>query len=347
MGNAVSIVQAHLPLGQGPWKTFDPFLFCVHHCDDYPEGDDEMGPKASLKGRTIGSDFSARNGWSMYHGQKVPGFPQHPHRGFETISIIRKGLLDHSDSLGATARIGAGDVQWMTAGAGIVHAEMFPLVHRNQKNPTDFFQLWLNLPAAKKMVSPQFKMFWSEEVPKWVHHDKEGRESIVTVVAGTINGITPPSPPIDSWAAMTQSDVAIWMIDLSAEAKLTLPTQPKGTKRVIYHVDGGQVDLGGTRLEPQHGALMQEGHAHPISAGQSASVLLVLQARPIGEPIVQHGPFVMNHPTEIRQAIYDYQRTGFGGWPWRGSAPTHDRDKGRFARFADGQEIVPNSIKKE
>ena len=170
-----SLVLRHLPLGRGPWKTFEPFLFCVHHCDHYPAGNQQMAPQESLAGRNIGSDFSGLNGWSMYHGNQIPGFPQHPHRGFETISIIRQGIIDHSDSLGATARIGAGDVQWMTAGSGIVHAEMFPLVHQDQKNPTDFFQLWLNLPAVNKMAPPQFKMFWNEEIPRATYTDQKAQ----------------------------------------------------------------------------------------------------------------------------------------------------------------------------
>ena len=93
------------PLGQQR-PTLDPFLFCAHHDDAYPAANADMSPKASLAGRDIGQDFSRKDGWSMYHGQSVPGFPAHPHRGFETVTIVRKGLIDHSDSLGATARFG-------------------------------------------------------------------------------------------------------------------------------------------------------------------------------------------------------------------------------------------------
>ena len=134
------------PLGM-PWRTLDPFLFCVHHRDEYPAGTPDLAPQASLRGRNIGSDFSGLDGWSMYHGTHVPGFPQHPHRGFETISFVRRGYMDHADSLGASARFGAGDVQWMTAGAGIVHSEMFPLLESEAPNPVELFQIWINLPA--------------------------------------------------------------------------------------------------------------------------------------------------------------------------------------------------------
>ena len=115
----------------GPWPTSDPFLFCVHHKDNYPIANDNLGPKDNLFGRNIGNDFSDMDGWSMYHGTAVPGFPRHPHRGFETITIVEKGLIDHSDSMGFSARYGDGDVQWLTAGNGIQHSEMFPLLNGN------------------------------------------------------------------------------------------------------------------------------------------------------------------------------------------------------------------------
>jgi redox-sensitive bicupin YhaK (pirin superfamily) len=87
----------------------------MHHEDAYPAGNEKLGPDTSLEGRQLGRDFARKDGWSMYHGRVVPGFPQHPHRGFETVSVVRQGLLDHSDSLGAAARYGRGDVQWLTA----------------------------------------------------------------------------------------------------------------------------------------------------------------------------------------------------------------------------------------
>src|SRR5205085_10083075 len=169
-----SPILAVKPLGF-PWATIDPFLFCAWHEDAYPQGNGRLGPKASLAGREIGSDFSRKDGWSMYHGDSVPGFPAHPHRGFETVTIVRKGLIDHSDSLGATARFGEGDVQWVTAGEGLVHSEMFPLLDTQQDNPLELFQIWLNLPRRSKMAEPHFTMLWNEQVPRLVLADSEGR----------------------------------------------------------------------------------------------------------------------------------------------------------------------------
>mmetsp|Transcript_27385 Transcript_27385/g.82535 ORF Transcript_27385/g.82535 Transcript_27385/m.82535 type:complete len:190 (+) Transcript_27385:639-1208(+) len=149
-----------------PFSTDSPFLFGVHHDDLYPKGNDKMGPDASLRGHSIGADFGNPSGWSMYHGEAgVPGFPQHPHRGFETVTVTVRGFIDHVDSLGAAGRFGDGDVQWMTAGSGISHAEMFPCLSKTEKNQLELFQIWLNLPKRSKMVAPYFKMLWGEEIP--------------------------------------------------------------------------------------------------------------------------------------------------------------------------------------
>src|SRR3978361_70108 len=118
--------------------------------------------------------FDGIDSWNMYHGSTVPGFPQHPHRGFETVTIVRTGLIDHSDSLGAAARFGRGDVQWLTAGRGIVHSEMFPLLEAAAPNPVELFQIWLNLPSVDKMTDPYFTMSWDRDVPRVVSTDAEG-----------------------------------------------------------------------------------------------------------------------------------------------------------------------------
>lgn len=146
------------------WPTIDPFPFCAHHLDHYPAGSDQLGPAVPIDDRQIGQDFAGVDGWNMYHGSVVPGFPQHPHRGFETVTFVRRGLIDHADSLGATARFGRGDVQWLTAGRGVVHSEIFPLVDPDGPNDLHLFQIWLNLPASDKLVDPYFTMLWSEDI---------------------------------------------------------------------------------------------------------------------------------------------------------------------------------------
>ncbi|MEY3446855.1 MAG: hypothetical protein RIR45_1610, partial [Pseudomonadota bacterium] len=217
-----STILSVQPLGF-PWQTIDPFLFCVHHDDAYPKGNAAMGPAASLAGRNLGQDFARKDGWSMYHGQTVPGFPSHPHRGFETVTIVRQGLIDHSDSLGATARFGGGDVQWLTAGKGIVHCEMFPLTRTDQANPLELFQIWLNLPAKKKMAEPHFTMFWNESIPHLRFEDAKGLATEVVCVAGTVGDSKGLLPPPDSWASEAGSELAILTIKLAPGARWTLP----------------------------------------------------------------------------------------------------------------------------
>src|SRR5687767_8385814 len=224
------------PLGF-PWQTKDPFLVCVHHVDHYPQGNDRLGPSASLEGRNIGQDFAGKDGWRMYHGAVVPGFPQHPHRGFETVTFVREGFIDHSDSLGATARFGRGDVQWLTAGAGIVHSEMFPLLREDKPNRLELFQIWVNLPAKAKFAAPYFTMFWERDVPRV---RPTGRSDVdVTVIAGALEDARPPAPPPDSWAANPDAELAIWLITLDADASWTLPpTRSPQTARTLYFYSG-------------------------------------------------------------------------------------------------------------
>ncbi len=330
------LVLATQPLGF-PWVTADPFLFCVHHDDAYPRGNERMGPAASLAGRNLGMDFEGKDGWRMYHGDVVPGFPQHPHRGFETVTVARRGYIDHSDSLGATARFGKGDTQWMTAGAGIVHSEMFPLLARDAANPVELFQIWLNLPAADKMVEPHFAMLWGTQIPTVTSHDEAGRATDVTVVAGRLGDAVPPAPPPRSWAARPDTDVAIWTIKLAPEARWTAPAAAATSNRTLYLFRGAHVQLGGRTIKPGVAIRVRPDAPLTLTNGGAEAELLLLQGRPIREPVVQHGPFVMNTAAEIHQAMQDYRRTQFGGWPWPSDGPVHDRDAGRFAVHADGR----------
>lgn len=331
-----SPVLRTIPL-QFVWHTLDPFLFCVHHDDRYPAGNAELGPAASLEGRDMGQDFAGKDGWRMYHGMVVPGFPQHPHRGFETVTVVRRGLLDHSDSMGAGARYGGGDVQWLTAGRGIQHAEMFPLLREDQPNPVELFQIWLNLPKADKFAEPHFTMFWNERIPRRTVADAAGRKTELTVVAGTYGDAKGPPPPPSSWASRAEADVAIWTLRLEPGARFTLPPAQPGTNRMLYFFEGETVEVGGEKVRPRHGVELRAASAVELVAGPTPTELLMLQGRPIGEPVVQHGPFVMNTRQEIVQAFEDYQRTRFGGWRWDRSDPVHGREETRFARHADGR----------
>ena len=337
------------------FPTFDPFMFCAYHLDKFPASDpnrpDSMGPdRKLLAGRNIGSDFGGKDGFNMYHGSTVPGFPEHPHRGFETITFTEVGLIDHFDSHGATGRYGNGDVQWMTAGAGIQHSEMFPLLNRDKPNPLQLFQIWLNLPRRSKFANPHFTMMWNENIPR-----VQGTSSVVgggkvKLIAGSLDGVNALAPPPDSWASAKECDIMVALIELDGDddASVTIPpAQFDETTRAVYHFEGSAVTMSGAGVDVVLGASMgaRLNSGVPVTfkrapGNKSLTKLLVLQGRSIGEPVVQHGPFVMNSQEEIVQTFADFRKTQFGGWPWDSADMTHPRETARFARYrVEGKEI--------
>lgn len=316
-----------------PWATEDPFLFCVHHLDRYPKGDGRLGPAADLSGRNLGQDFDNKDGWNMYHGQTVPGFPAHPHRGFETLTVVLQGRLDHADSLGAAARYGDGDAQWMTAGAGIVHSEMFPLLKTDGPNIAELFQIWINLPPQRKMAQPGYRMLWNSEIPKL----ELAKGARATVVAGKLGGKQAPKPPKDSWASDAANELAVWVLDLKPGASAELPAASAGLNRTLYAFEGEGLTVDGQALAPKHRARVKPDATLALKAGSEGARLLVLQGRPIGAPVANYGPFVMNTRRELEEAFEAYQKTRFGGWAWTSEAPTHGPDPARFARYPDGK----------
>jgi hypothetical protein len=314
-----------------PWETIDPFLVCAHHVDHFPAGNGELGPVVPEIGPA-----GAAHDWRMYFGKKVPGFPAHPHRGFETITILSQGVIDHSDSLGGRARFGAGDVQWLTAGRGIVHAEMFPLLNQDEPNPAEVLQIWLNLPARDKMAEPNFTMFWAQDVPKHTVRGADGRTEVeVTLIAGALDGVdvkAPPAPPPKSWAADPNADLAIWTLKMAPGARWQLPpASGPGTRRQLLFLKGSTLGIDGQSVEVKSAVEVNCSVPVELVNGSQESEILMLQGRPIGEPVVLHGPFVMNSEDEIRQAYADYRMTQFGGWVWASNDPNHGPAKGRFA----------------
>ncbi|MFA6262006.1 MAG: pirin family protein [Bacteroidia bacterium] len=323
------------------WETADPFLFCVHHEDRFPKGNAECGPPSSmLQGRSMGDDFIIKDGFRMYHGKRVPGFPGHPHRGFETITVVRNGLVDHADSMGASGRYGNGDVQWMTAGKGVQHSEMFPLLKMDAENPLELFQIWLNLPAKQKMVKPHFKMLWAESIPNAEFKDLANKKTRIEVIAGKLGKFQASAPPPDSWAADPDHEVAIWNIKMEAGATWNLPAASAGINRTLFYYEGEKLQINGQPIPSYHAVELASTVEVILTAGNTGASILMLQGKPIGEPVVQYGPFVMNTKEEIHQAFEDYNRDQFGGWPWPRYDQVHPRSKSRFARHADGREEI-------
>ena len=332
----MSSIKSAKPLSF-PWQTQDPFIFCVYHRDVYPKGNGKMGPSVSLAGRNLGQDFAGKDGWSMYHGTTVPGFPAHPHCGFETVTVVQEGLVDHADSLGAAGRFGNGDVQWMTAGKGVQHSEMFPLLKTEEENPLLLFQIWLNLPKAKKRANPHFAMLWGDTIPKIKNTDNQNRETEITLVAGVISDIKAPAPAPDSWAADPKNEVMIAVIKMQPDAEWTLPKASSGTNRSLYFFKGVDCAIENQQFPAGKAIELLADMETTIHNGDEEGHFLILQGRPINEPVVQYGPFVTNSNLEVQQVIQEFQRTEFGGWPWDKYDQTHDLHRGRFALHADGR----------
>ncbi len=321
-----------------PWPTPDPFLFCVYHRDIYPAANDNAGPDASLAGRNLGQDFTIKDGWRMYHGQQVPGFPGHPHCGFETLTVVTEGWVDHADSLGASGRYGAGDVQWMTAGAGLQHSEMFPLLQKDRQNPLELFQIWLNLPRKSKAVTPGYKMLWKEQIPVI---QQDGAALTLTSGAWFVQdlahswGVDEPSlpaPPSDSWAFAPEHEVVVGVLRLEAHAKITLPAARGEVQRFLYFFEGESLALQQEHHPVDTGFELDSSQPLTLSNGEQPARLLLLQGLPIKEPVAQYGPFVGNTRADILRAHENYQKTQFGGWPWDTQEPVHGAAS-RFAHF--------------
>lgn len=324
------------------WETLDPFMFCAFHQDNFPKGESNFGPaKELLKDRFLGNDFQKKDGWRMYHGKNIPGFPYHPHAGFETITLVEEGFADHSDSLGAKGRFGEGDVQWMTAGKGVLHSEMFPLLNQDKPNPLLLFQIWLNLPRQSKKVEPHYKMLWSEEIPSVSVKDSQGLKTKVKIIAGEFNNTKAIAPTPDSWAADENNHVNIWRISMPANAEFELPKTTEEAHRMLFFYEGESINADGFEIPAAHSVQLDASESLKIKNGNKNAEFLLLQGKPIDEPVVQQGPFVANTRPEIQDIISEFQQTQFGGWPWPEAEQVHTEDQGRFAKHADGKVEKP------
>jgi quercetin 2,3-dioxygenase len=225
----------------------------------------------------------------------IAGFPDHPHRGFETVTYMLAGRMRHRDNKGHEGRLDAGSVQWMTAGRGIVHSEM-----PEQENGLMWgFQLWVNLPAKDKMTAPRYQEIPPAEIPAVALGPVT-----VKVIAGTVQNTTGPISGI-------ATDPVFLDISLPAEGQFGLPLPP--THSVFLYPFEGAVEVGesAARIAPSHLAVLGAGDAVRLRASGGAARLLLVAGRPLGEKVARYGPFVMNSPEEIRQAVTDYQRGRF------------------------------------
>ena len=305
----------------------DPWVGKFHHIDLYPAGDGSEEVKdEDLEGHTLGEDLGQDLDFRLYYGGKRPGFPVHSHRGFETVTIVLDGFVDHHDSKGEAGRYGAGDVQWMTAGKGIRHTEMFPLVHSDKENRTELFQLWLSLPSWNKMVEPDYKMLWREEIPVI---EKEG--SRVKVIIGKYEEQEGPKPTEGSWAYDDRSHFRILLIEIEPGAKVLIDGVTPSLNRNLYPFEGDFVMVDGERVEGKRHLKMDGEADFVIEAGREPAKLLLLEAEPLNEPIINDGPMIMNTQEEVLQGYRDFWKNQYGEWPWKERDPLHPVGTGRVS----------------
>ncbi|NQV99144.1 MAG: pirin family protein [Rhodospirillales bacterium] len=223
----------------------------------------------------------------------IAGFPDHPHRGFETVTYMIHGQMRHKDSTGGEGLLGPGSVQWMTAGRGIVHSEM----PEQKEGKMQGFQLWVNLPAKDKMCPPRYQDIDPADVPTTT----TDTGATIRVLTGTANGVTGP---------VTDISVDPLYIDVALDAggSFSQPV-PAGHTCMVYAFDGS-VEVGGTHLGLNQLAVLGDGDEVALTS-QKGGRAIIVAGRPIGEPIARYGPFVMNTEGEIRQAITDFQSGNF------------------------------------
>lgn len=222
----------------------------------------------------------------------IGGFPPHPHRGFETITYMLNGKMEHRDHMGNIGLLNDGDVQWMTAGRGVIHSEMPQQTAGKMRG----FQLWLNLPAARKMQPAQYRDLPGAELPRW-----HGAGAAAIAIAGhaRLNG-----EPVAGF--FQRPDTEPLYLDLQLQAGGQLEVAFPEQLRALLYVYEGALTLADQRVPAQHLALLSDGEQVLLRAESPARALLIA-GRPLGEPIAQYGPFVMNSSEEIDQALRDYR----------------------------------------
>jgi redox-sensitive bicupin YhaK (pirin superfamily) len=227
------------------------------------------------------------------------GVGEHPHRGFETVTILYSGEVEHRDSGGGGGKIGPGDVQWMTAGSGVVHEEMHSEAFTKSGGPFEAIQLWVNLPARLKMTQPKYQTLLSSDIPDVALPDNAGRVRVIAGAFGANNG-----------PAKTFTPMNLWDMRLNAGGGASL-SAPAGHTGAVF-VLSGKVSVNGTQArDAELVVLDRKGEAIRVDA-EADSKLLFLSGEPIDEPVFGYGPFVMNTEAEIRQAITDYQSGRMG-----------------------------------
>jgi redox-sensitive bicupin YhaK (pirin superfamily) len=260
----------HRPFPVPGLSYIDPFLLL-----------DEMGPK-------------------VYGPGEAKGAPDHPHRGFETVTYMLEGEFEHADSAGNRGDLKPGDVQWMTAGAGVVHSEMPSQKIMQRGGKVHGFQLWVNLPASAKMSPPRYQELKSAAIPEVSLPEEAGR---VRVIAGEVNGVR----------AKVNTQVPITYLDLKLEPDASTRLTLQAPLRTLIYPISGSASIGTEELERGNLYQLSDEEAELVlDSAEEGFRALILQGQPLNEPVARYGPFVMNTREEVMQAVVDYQNGKMG-----------------------------------
>lgn len=227
----------------------DPFIFTTHYIDHFPAANAKMGPQTAAKNKEF----------NMYYNDIVPGF--------ETITLVEQGYVDHFDSQGNAGRYAAGDVQWLSTGNGIEHCEMFPLLHENQENPFELFQIWFNSSPEQKQQDAPYKMMWRKHIPHVIESDLAGHQSDIRVISGSFKSTNAIPCPPHSWAAANENRVNIYLITLEPHAELTIPASSATATRFAYFYQGNKLWIEDQEIQFKHLVELKPDQATQLKAG--------------------------------------------------------------------------------
>jgi len=316
------------------WDCEDPFFLVTHHFDDYPPGNAQQAPPLpEIRRRTLGNDYDKRLGYRMYKGKVSPGFPLHTHWGYETITFVSEGYIDHFDSEGNCGRFGFGDVQWITASSRYRHDEMYPLAFTDRDNHQMVTQIFLNLPIEDKNKENEVNTVWEENVPK-----AKGEGWTATVIAGSFKGVGGISPNRLSWAK-PEHHVNIVRIAMEPGAEIVI--EPSASKtRNLYITDVPASVFGkeyhfDTRLKIRPDAEV------PVKMGNKTSEVWLLEGYPIGEKQASFGPVILDSQEHVRKAMREISSTEEKEWTWKYVNQKQPLGTGRFFRDGSGREKFP------
>jgi redox-sensitive bicupin YhaK (pirin superfamily) len=326
------------PLGF-QWDTVDPFLFCVHHDDALSaRAMSSSGPRARSPGATSATTSRAIDGWRMYHGDVVPGFPQHPHRGFETMTIVRKRVSITATRWARRARFGDGDTCSGSRPGRASCTRDVPACAARRDNPLELFQLWLNLPRRASSRRRTSRCCWREATPVRVEQDSEGRATAITVIAGDLADTRALPPPPDSWAARADSDVAIWSITMAPGAPLDAAAGARGEQPDAVLLPRGGDPRGRARGRGAHGVAAAAGGGG--GAGERRDGRRVVAAAGQADRGAGGAARALCHEhagTRSRRPSRTIGARASAAGRGAATGRAHARSEGRFALHADGR----------